>query len=677
MLFACCCRDGQVRGFALGMLSIIFAVGTIVLSTVPVVADDPSPRLFFSADDIPALRQRITQEPYASMFAEVQSLADASAGQPYDRYDSGYHGRNNAYAYVLTGEASYAQRARDFSMGLIADDEAWAQDSFKGLTRAMMGLSVAVAYDMCKDAWTADDRDTVSSAVKDMGDSLMRSGGLGWPSGPGNNWRAVRYSAAGMCYLATDESVTDPSMNVQTAYDQVVTYFGANLSEDEDARGWNPEGIGYNIYPATFWAPFNVAVNRADSDKNFLDEIPAVKYTLPATVTPTVAIDRDGRLGYKPDWSDGSTTWGPQGAAGLMFANSKGEYIPALKWQYDRLCGADGDQHWDTDRAGGMYSILYYPEDVDAENPADVWGLGYVDPAHGMVMFRNDYQDSDDVVAMHNAKQRRPAQTHAGPDLNSFRIIGLNTVWVTGDGRYYTNADARGQTALFPDDPETWDYRDGSLGELVDYFHAPDGSGYSVIDGSSVGTTDHRRRFIADYNEATGAEAVFVVADTSSDGEYWRLSTGGMNTVSTNDEGFVITSPDGHRLIATVLYAEMEDVWWFEPVGAVQVSTSTWDRHWDFPYEGESYETNTCIDLKAFEGDVLVVMTMVRDGEDAPLVSSEGGGVFRTIHVGDQTYWITPDGIEFENVIPEPATVTLLVMGTAGLLTRRCIGGKR
>ncbi|MGC9454894.1 MAG: hypothetical protein ACP5HU_08500 [Phycisphaerae bacterium] len=649
----------------------LFLVFGLIAPAPAVAGDELSPRLFFSDEDIPELRERITRRPYASMFAEVQSLADASAGQPYDRYDSGYHARNNAYAYVLTGDSTYAQRALGFCQGLITDDEAWAQDHFKGLTRAMMGLSVAVTYDMCKDAWDESDRQVVSREIKNMGDSLMRSGGAGWPSGPGNNWRAVRYSAAGMCYLSTDEPVTDPDMNVQTAYDQVVTYFKANLSEQENARGWNPEGIGYNIYPATFWAPFNLAVNRADSGKNFLDEVPAVKYTLPSTVTPTLAIDRGDRLGYKPDWSDGSTTWSPQGTAGLMFPNSRDDYVPALKWQYDRLCGAEGDRHWDTDRAGGIYSILYYPDDVEAKNPADVWGLNYVDPVHGMVMYRNAYRDADDVVAMHNAKQRRPSQTHAGPDLNSFRIIGLNTVWVTGDGRYYTDADPRGQTALFPDDPDTWDYHDGTLGELVDYSFASDGSGYSIIDGSSVGTTDHRRRFIADYNEATGAEAVFVVADTSSNGEYWRLSTGGMNTVTTNDDGFVITSPDGHKLIATVLYAGMEDVSWFEPVGAVQVSTSTWSRHWDFPYEGETYDTNTCIDLEAFEGDVLVVMTLVRDGEDAPIVSSEGGGIFRTIHVGDQTYRLTPDGIEIQHMVPEPVSMALLSVGAFGLLAHR------
>ncbi|MFW6066092.1 MAG: PEP-CTERM sorting domain-containing protein, partial [Planctomycetota bacterium] len=390
----------------------------------------------------------------------------------------------------------------------------------------------------------------------------------------------------------------------------------------------------------------------------------AVEYTLPATVTPTVAIDRNGRLGYKPDWSDGSTTWSPQGTAGLMFPNSKDEYAPAIKWQYDRLCGPEGDQHWDTDRAGGMYSILYYPEDTEAQDPADVWGLNYVDPAHGMVMFRNAYQDSDDVVAMHNAKQRRPWQTHAGPDLNSFRVIGLNTVWVTGDGRYYTNADPRGQTAMFPADPETWDYHDSSTGELVDHFFAPDGSGYSVIDGSSVGTEDHRRRFIADYNEATGAEAVFIVADTSSNGEFWRLSTGGMNNVATSDDGFEISSPDGHKLIATILHAGEDGEGYY-------VSTDTWERHWEFNYEGEVFDSNKCIDLKAVEGDLLVVLSLVREGQSAPTVSSEGDGVFRTVNVGDQTYWISSDGIEIEHVVPEPATMTMLSISAGLLLIHR------
>jgi eukaryotic-like serine/threonine-protein kinase len=55
----------------------------------------------------------------------------------------------------------------------------------------------------------------------------------------------------------------------------------------------------------------------------------------------------------------------------------------------------------------------------------------------------------------------------------------------------------------------------------------PDGGGHVVaeIAANNVGTANQKRRFVADFGKASGADAVYVVCDTSDNGNFWQLCT--------------------------------------------------------------------------------------------------------------------------------------------------------
>lgn len=596
------------------------------------------------------------------MAARMMELPEATPLDPgntmwvqYARADNAIH---YSTLYLLTGDDQHAVKARDFALQLVNDPD-WARDGYRALSRAYMLRGVAIAYDLTKSSpvWnghlgggTVDDRVYVSQKLHAMGDSLIASGGSGYNHS--NNWRAVRYSAAGLAYLATDEPVASSGSNsVQNAYNQVRGFFSNQLTTSSLSNGWIYEPINYATYPAAFWGVFHQAANRHDPTLNLMSDetVPGIRHHLASVIFSVIPIDKGDAyvgqtFGLVPDWGNGHTSYRPEGSAGLgLTANAAPEYLPAMIWMYDHTVGAMGDQTWDaTDRYMGLFSILNYPADVQAADPAEILGLTYYDPVNGMSMFRNRFQDKNDLLAGVQAKHRIVAQNHNGPDLNGFRIIGLNTVWATGGG----NQNPAGQTTVFPVDPAQASYAN-SVGTTVANEFFDDGSGWVIVDGTNVGTLNHRRRFVADYSNQTGAEAVYIVADTSDNGQYWRLNTGAMNSVQPDDLGFVITSPDGHTMHGVVLKGDVQTMRTGETV-----------RGYKIAYEGERYD-NRWVDMQSDDGTFLVVMLMIEDGGVVPQVraletDAYSSGVFRAVVVGHRLYQVGHTHVEM-NLISDVA----------------------
>ena len=589
------------------------------------------PRLLFDSADIPELRTKIQREPFASMYQELLALKDM---RDDDQYGPSYAAVRNAFLYVLSGDPVYADDALAYVDETLALS-GWADDSWKALGRAMLGKGVAFAYDFCYDAWSPADRDRVSLALKENGDSLMRAGGGGWPgdSATANNWHGVRYSGAILCYKASDEAGT----GISEAYDGLRTHLVAKYGTGPEARGWDVEGIGYVRYPwGSFIGAAGIVLQRLEGI-DMIADAPGAGYALWAMwpgVLPLPSYHNafdEPILGLHPDFSDDNPNFIGEGSHGLSFYYAPDGYEPGLRWMYDRIGGSLGDQTWDHYRHGTIYSILYYPDDVPTENPEDVWGLYYEDERHGMVLFRDRYQDANDLVTQFNAKQLRPSNTHAGADLNGFRIFGLGTAWATGSGR---TGRMGGQTTVFKGEPGSAS-GDDSTGQLLTYFYQGDGSGYADIAGSSTGVNGHVRRLVTDYSGASGARGVWVISDRTEDGTLWRLNTPGMNTISTRVNGFTLTAPNGNRMEATILH----------PAGKLP-TTRTFPRGSDFLFDTSLYEDNHYVQFDTGDGDFLVVLTVTESGGTAPPVSALGGnGLDQHFTVGSETFALEGRGL--------------------------------
>jgi hypothetical protein len=597
------------------------------------------PRLLLGKGDVPALRARLATEPYASMLAKMEEIADYSFDAkpgPLAANDYNYQilSCRNAFLYLATGDDKYAQASRKAIETLFTFDK-WGKSSVKGLTLYTAGMYVAMAYDMCYGApsWDEAFTNSISKALLQQHNVIFESGGQEQNNNPASNWQGLRWSSAGICLLATDEPVD--LTRLKKCNDLVARYLNLNLGDKPGTRGWNIEGLGYTFYPlGGSVLQYALAVKRKDPSLD-LTNLPGLRMTL--WTTSAALINTSYGL-QRPDFGDDNPDAEGFGCYGFAFAFCPPELIPGLKYWYDRTVGFQGNKTFDHAGFGIISSLLYYPANVAEKDPLTIpeWRNNFIDTAgNGLMTYRNHYLDRSDVVAQIYAKLRGN-RGHNGPDALSFRIVGLDTLWATGGGRYgmqYNGQDTywRSMNTLYPVDPDSHLTINGNSGHVVGTpVINPDGSGHCVlaISQNNVGTQNHTRRFLSSFD--TGADAAFVIGDTSDNGKFWQLATLSSNKITTSDNSFTLTSPAGATLQGTVLYP-------------AKVEFKTGSRPRGTNAMGET--DDNFIHFSSDDGNYLVVLTVQASGHTPPAVKSSGTYNNATVQIGSKAFQVKVDDI--------------------------------
>ena len=652
---------------------------------VPDFSDNPvHPRLFFTAEDIPALRARMSREPYASMVAAMEYAKDYDGGDN-PSYTACWQARNYAFLYVLTGDPAYAEEARllvelirehpwgsDEHPTYYYSDVYWENpDSYsrriRHLSLTQGALAVALCYDWCYDAWPEAYREKISRELALHARVQLDDWGASYPTrGRANNWRGIRFSGAGIALLACDEPhLTIPELEdlatqginpmwldspyhgidprwVQKSYELVAAYLYSGLTNDFSARGHNVEGWGYVLYPWRLIAPFLLALENAAGMDIRLDR-PAVGWNTQLIAMAAVPVpfgpgpvEGEYLLGWRPDLADDNPGYGTEGTMALTFPFLEGDRKAAYRWHYDRFAGPYGTNQYELTWSGATWGYLYYPESLAPVNPEDPWGLTQLDRPSGTVVMRNRFQDMDDAVFTISARGRGIYnQTHYGADLGSLRILGEGGFFATGSGR--TSLVAGQSTVMRHDNLDGKDSKYTPAGELSYVQLRENGSGTVTVEGSPTGVTDHIRRVLVDHSpDDAEATAFYLVADDSADGDVWRLNTPGINTVSVDGDTFTITAPSGGRLVGKVHY----------PAGA-SWTQGVFDRRGSFWYEDTESGDNKWVQVTdAVDQRFVVTMQLLAADASGPSTVIEGGtSSFPEYTFGSRTYTVKPDRI--------------------------------
>jgi hypothetical protein len=640
------------------------------------LAAQTHPRLLFGPADVVELRDRITREPYQTMYNLL--LADAETGQygvyngptpenpglPADPYGECINAMRLGFLYVLTGDDYYANRARFYVDRRIHDTtvHVWAYSGQKGLNLYFNGKSVAMVYDWCHGApsWDAAFTAEVSAALIEHGNVIADSGGTEQNTNSASNWQGLRGSSAVLCFLASDDAYS--STRFGNMYAKTRNYLRDNLGTSPLSRGWNIEGIGYLGYPYAAVIPAAISALRDNPANDMLSDLAAIDYACWTQYAATVRLLRGDEVWLvHPDFGDDNATADDaNGAYGFAFALSHPDLIPGLHYGYQRLLVPE--MNYDYTRGGTIFSILYYPEGVVETPPLDIpaWRDGFVDTGgNGFFTYRNQYEDETDMVAQMYLKLRGN-KGHNGPDALSFRILGLNTAWAVGGGRYGIKTNGqdvfwRSQNTLYPVDPDDKLTINGNSGSVVGTPAVyPEGDGHVVsrISRNNVGAINHKRWFASDHSRDAGVEAVYIIADRSDDGFYWQFNTLDENTIAATADGFMVDGMDGATLKGTFLY----------PTGAAVATTGTRLRGSKFCY-GLYGEYNHFYHLRG-SGDYLVVLTVAKAGQTHPAVSLVQGRVDPAIiEVGTKRYAILDESVERD---PAPLSLPATPPAPAG-----------
>lgn len=588
------------------------------------------PRGVITSSEVSGLRQQLHQSPYQSMFRNIHETVESltkEAKTDSNVYTISFLMVNQAILHLLSEKPEWAKKAYNNYRILYHDSSILNNSVSFGLTRATVLYNMALTYDFCFNAWNLPERKTASQHLFELMYSVNASMGYSANYALASNWMGVRYGSVILAAAVYDDYQTEADAHKQPRSLPFLWDASRRLREHFDAsltsNGWHMESKGYHSYDWQFSIPAVIALqNRYQlSEYELHHYAPEALHSLHGIATSTVNIKYPGGKGIQPDFSDNAPSTGLR-LFNLGLAAYPDKQLPYIKWMHQYLY--DSTPYHDK-RGSLLYALIAYPENMLAQNPEKAGWLNYVDEEMGVVLFRNQFKNEADIVAAFKTTNIRP-QGHTGADNLGFRIIGLGSIWAVGGGR--TNW-VKGQTTLFPHKQfkKIRNQRPNKTGNLLNYTTNKDGSGYAVGSGSCMGVRNHKRYFWADYNQTSGAEAVFAVLDSSDNGKYWRLNTPEFNTINLHNDGFTLTAPNNNSLKATVVFPENPSI----DTGRVRYGGETIRHNPGICYHDSCYEYSKTIDIKC-KGNIMVVMTLQQEGEEHPEVKI--GRDKQRIHIG-------------------------------------------
>ena len=236
------------------------------------------------------------------------------------------------------------------------------------------------------------------------------------------------------------------------------------------------------------------------------------------------------------------------------------ELQPAIVWEINR--------RFPPERLTGLscralgWLLANYPFDMKPEHPEKIMPKVMADRRKGAYLFRKTWGTPDDILTTMFWRSEKPkGGTYFHPQAGGFRINGFGTAFA----------------AEGPGSKREWQYvvdnvvaiegnNAPGLGTVTYFSHKPDGSGVVGADMSDVYNAPTKkdpngigvkaeRHFAVDYSGASGAPAMWVVADKVKGGgkKSWLLHNGKDAAVSVQGNTFTLTARGGATLKGTVV----------------------------------------------------------------------------------------------------------------------------
>ncbi|MFC1462825.1 hypothetical protein ACFLQU_04385, partial [Verrucomicrobiota bacterium] len=403
------------------------------------------PRLIFRKTDVPILRKRARTPAGKAIMERFMQVIDYTAHNPEPGQDpnsrfkvDSWPGIGFGFAYQMTGEQKYADRARD-----LIDAKFFKRRQIHGqdIHHGPQAMGLALTFDLCYEGWNEEFRQKCVDELWQRAQELItgtagggRMGGLNlayW-----SNHNGIRVAGAGLAALAVLHEKTSEG----TVLDKQAMAIADEAAYDQ--RGWLRDGLGGGAWfmEGMFYKGMTIvrglgphlvahAVatgNRIDAGElgdftavgHFLEAAPGKLFTTHKSLFPSYAINQDNL--EEVIWTT------------LLFTVPD-DMIPGVKYLHTRNVGFQGSKTFGLDRGCyAPYLMTFYPFDVEERPPAESFRWISPDPVNGHWVFRPVWKDENDVLLTWNMLTRVRGSCHyerTGPPLE-WRLEGFGQKWI-------------------------------------------------------------------------------------------------------------------------------------------------------------------------------------------------------------------------------------------------------
>lgn len=486
------------------------------------------PRLFFRRSDLPALRVRAQTPEGKAILKRLRFLLNGGDGESMPTAYNPMRGKQskdgsgptaNAPAgmytfshtagfgllYQVTGDKKYADLGRQCMEKAFEEyrdrDNRYSFRYPYGALRAGPSLGwTAVGYDLCCDGWNEGFRRTVALAIqnynegKNMSLAELARGSRHMPAS--NHW-GMQVGGAALALLAIkgDPGVDDGKIGKLLVESEKAMI--RNLTEGFGDHGWFAEGDGTGSMSSHIVFASALNVWKTAGGKDFISPRPNAPWMSLKWIFLT--IPRDGRMDFPKRGAYPHNVWARDGLSGAGyfaqgFGAVTGEQKAAMLWFYNHhLKDADEKAGTPFDTVSiypqnAILAFVNWPIGMKEINPAHVIPRAVRDKKYGFYMFRNRWQDENDIVVSVQTKNTR--------------------------GWHKANTDGRLQVWGLGKKAK-W----GRMKTDIQYFK-------SAADGSAILTGADGTCLAVDFSKASGADAMLVMTGPGAPKEN-SLTAGG------------------------------------------------------------------------------------------------------------------------------------------------------
>jgi hypothetical protein len=491
------------------------------------VAPGEHPRLFFRKDQLAEFRTRVETPEGQAIVANLRELLKKTV--PIEQSQSGETRLAGLWAagiatqYAVTGDPADAEAARVWVEQLVNLPVL----NMPELRRGTRYMGIAIAYDLCYDAWPEAFRTQVATYLQARAEGLQtrKEGVKGDNPATQSNHNVEGRTQMGVIALAIvgDPGTTPAVEGIITAARRDLEGWSTLALGD---HGWGTEGESFTInclnwgvgqFTAAYQTMYGKPATRA----------PGLSWALALIMMRVVGSDMPYLGPEVSRWDGWPNTFGSSFYI-LGLATMPPEMRPAAKSFYEAHFGLASKAPFAiANPAEALYLLAYYPFALEAKPLGDVLPKALEDKRKGYYVFRNAYTDASDcLTTVYLRAEPLGKSWSCAPGV---QVRGLGRRWAAFDPTHTATTTAVGART------------EGA--KATSLVAEADGSGVLTARGAQGAFA-----LAVDYSGASGAPALLALSDQSGTALTMTLA----GTVTVDGRTFRAVAEDGAALVGTL-----------------------------------------------------------------------------------------------------------------------------